>query len=66
MLAGTITQRDAIDYTLITFLGAISPELCALICEQFTNVGGTMVMMLAQDSYLGPIQVLQARSGVDP
>jgi len=54
----TISFDELVSYTVIIFLGLISPEVCASICEFFTSVSCYPVKWLAQDAYFGPMQVI--------
>jgi len=54
----TIDLDEFINYSVITFSGLVAPEACASICEFFTSVNCFPVKWIAEDSYLGPIQVI--------
>lgn len=54
----TISFSRMINYDIIIFLGLISPEACAYICEFFTSINCAPVRWLATNAHLGIIQVI--------
>jgi len=55
---GLITERRMVNYNIIVFMGLISPEICATICEFFTGINYPPVSWLAKNADLGTIQIV--------